>query len=230
MVRDIPALEPVAHVSPPADFRIVGERIPRQPHRYSGRTAMDAAQSVHEPRPPEDPDSPLSFSMEGCSGQPPASLIPRFWAPQWNSVQAVSKYQDEVGGPLRGGSAGKRLLESEENPEYKPFDRVPAAFERRDGYLLVVPSYHIFGSEELSLLSPGIADLAVKPHIMVNPRDAAGLIVDANGLVEVAFSRVSYYLPVKLSPSVPAGLAAVPMGLPGIRWNGLPVWKNLVRT
>lgn len=230
MVRDIPALESVAHISPLADFRIEGERIPRQPHRYSGRTAMDAGQSVHEPRPPEDPDSPLSFSMEGYAGQPPASLVPRFWAPQWNSIQAVNKYQEEVGGPLRGGAGDKRLLESDENAEYKPFDRVPTAFERRDGYLLVVPSYHIFGSEELSVLSPGIADLAVKPHILVNPGDAAGLIVDANGLVEVAFSGVSYYLPVKLSPSVPAGLAAVPMGLPGIHWNGLPIWKKLLRT
>ncbi len=77
-----------------------------------------------------------------------------------------------MGGPLRGGPAGKRLLESDENAESKSFDRVPAAFERRDGYLLVVPSYHLFGSEELSVLSPGIADLAAKPHILVNPEDA----------------------------------------------------------
>jgi NADH-quinone oxidoreductase subunit G len=229
MVRDIPALAGVAQVSPDAGFRIDGERIPRQPHRYSGRTAMDADKNVHEPKPSEDPDSPLSFSMEGYLGQPPASLVPRFWAPQWNSVQSVNKYQDMVGGTLREGPAGKRLLESDANAERKPFDAVPDAFERRDGCLLVVPSYSIFGSEELSMLSPGIAELATKPHILVNPEDAGKLAVDAEGLVEVAFSRVSYHLPVKLAPAVPAGLAAVPMGLPGIRWNGLPVWKRLLK-
>ena len=54
--------------------------------------------SVHEPEPPEDPDAPFSFSMEGYLGHPPPALIPRFWAPGWNSVQAVNKFQDEVGG------------------------------------------------------------------------------------------------------------------------------------
>jgi NADH-quinone oxidoreductase subunit G len=142
----------------------------------------------------------------------------------------VNKNQEGVGGPLRDGPAGKRLLESDTNAEYVTFDKIPSAFERRDGCLLVVPSYSIFGSEELSMLSPGVAELAAKPHILVNPEDAGKLIVDENGLVEVAFSRVSYYLPVQLTPTVPAGLAAVPMGLPGIRWNGLPAWHKLTRT
>ena len=44
-------------------------------------------------------------------GQPPPALIPRFWAPGWNSVQALNKFQDEVGGPLRGGDPGRRLIE-----------------------------------------------------------------------------------------------------------------------
>ena len=51
---------------------MAGAKIPREPHRYSGRTAMLANISVHEPKPPDDPDSPLSFSMEGTPG--PAAL------------------------------------------------------------------------------------------------------------------------------------------------------------
>ena len=50
--------------------------------------------SVHEPKPPEDPDSPLSFSMEGYPDEPPAALIPFFWSPGWNSIQAVNKFQE----------------------------------------------------------------------------------------------------------------------------------------
>ena len=118
----------------------LGQKIPRQPHRYSGRTAMHADVDVHEPQPPDDPDSPLAFSMEGFDGQPPAALIPRFWAPGWNSVQAVNKFQDEVGGPLRGGDPGRRLIEPPTRPGDAMCDAVvPAAFEPRAGEWLVVP-------------------------------------------------------------------------------------------
>ena len=72
---------------------------------------MHANVSVQEPEQPDDPDTPLAFSMEGYPGNPPPSLIPRFWAPGWNSVQALNKFQDEVGGPLRGGDPGERLIE-----------------------------------------------------------------------------------------------------------------------
>ena len=37
-------------------FRIDGQKIARQPPRYSGRTAMHADLTVFEPKPPDDPD------------------------------------------------------------------------------------------------------------------------------------------------------------------------------
>ena len=110
MASSLPVFKPVQDIAPTADFRIAGQKIPRQPHRYSGRTSMLANISVHEPKPPDDPDTPLSFSMEGYEGQPPAPLISRYWSPGWNSVQALNKFQQEVGGPLKGGDPGKRLI------------------------------------------------------------------------------------------------------------------------
>jgi NADH-quinone oxidoreductase subunit G len=218
---------PIAGVSPPAELRIAGQRIPRQPHRYSGRTAIHAAESVHEPQPPDDPDSPLAFTMEGYQNPPPSSLIPRFWAPRWNSVQALNKFQPEVAGPLRGGNPGRRLLEPRPEAEGRYFTEVPEAFARREGYLLVVPGYHVFGSEELSLSSRGIAELA--PYLGVNPEDAGRLIVAANGRVDITLGGTPHDLPVAILPTVPPGLAVVPMGLPGLTWNGQPVWKKLLR-
>src|SRR5262249_51446711 len=99
----LPLFQPFWQKTPKADLRPVGQKIPREPHRYSGRTAVTAELDVHEPKPPEDPDSPLAHSMEGYPCQPPSPLIPFFWAPGWNSVQSANKYQQEVGGPLRGG-------------------------------------------------------------------------------------------------------------------------------
>ena len=90
--------------------------------------------------------------------------------------------------------------------------------------LLIVPAYHIFGSEELSSQSESICELTVTPYIAVNPEQANDLNVNENGEVEVAFSNVSYYLPVKVNPSIPRGLALVPKGLDGLQWDGLPFW------
>jgi NADH-quinone oxidoreductase subunit G len=228
--QEMPVFAPVARVAPPASFRIKDQLIHRQPHRSSGRTALVANVTVHEPQTPPDPDAPLSFSMEGYEGQAPPSLITEFWAPGWNSVQSVNKYQDGVGGPIRGGNPGLRLIEPHARPGPGYFAHIPPAFARREGCLLIVPGYHIFGSEELSVQAPAVAELVAEPNIAVSPEDIGSLVVDEKGLVEVTFSHISHHLPARLAPGVPPGLAVVPMGLPGIEWNGLPVWKKLLRS
>jgi NADH-quinone oxidoreductase subunit G len=118
MAAALPILAPILDLRPPPPYRGGNplQSVARQPFRYSGRTAMLADRTVHEPPPPRDPDSPLAFSMEGRPGVPPPSLIPLFWAPGWNSVQATAKYQTEVGGPLLGGDPGRRLLEPPPSP------------------------------------------------------------------------------------------------------------------
>jgi NADH-quinone oxidoreductase subunit G len=228
LAQELPALAPVAAVSPPAAFRVAGARIPRQPHRYSGRTAIHAAASVHEPALPTDPDSPLAFSMEGYEGQPPSCLIARFWAPGWNSIQSVTKFQEEVAGPLRGGNPGRRLIEPRADAAGLYGGEVPEAFTRRAGYLLVVPGCHVFGSEELSMASPPVAELAPRPYLAVNPQDAGRLILDKEGLVDVVLSGTSYYLPVRVAAEVPPGLAVVPVGLPDLPWDGQAMWRKLL--
>jgi NADH-quinone oxidoreductase subunit G len=112
---------------------------------------MDAGRDVHEPRPPQDADSPLAFSMEGATGlaPEPAALIPMVWYPSWNSPQAVNKFQDEIGGALKGGDPGVRLLQSD--PAAKPaWFKAPAASKGP----VAVPLHALFGSEELSAQSP----------------------------------------------------------------------------
>ncbi len=175
MVSAVPIFSPVKYCAPTADFRITGQKIPRQPHRYSGRTAMLANVSLHEPKPPSDIDSPLSFSMEGYQDEPPAPLISRYWSPGWNSVQALNKFQQEVGGPLKGGDPGKRLIEPCAFPLKPPlpsgeragaagmityFQNIPGAVKPRDNGQLSMPLYHCFGSEELSGYSPPIVERA----------------------------------------------------------------------
>ncbi len=100
LIQEMPQFYGILNTAPPSDFRKEGQKIPREPYRYSGRTAMNADKNVSEPKPPEDDDSPFSFTMEGFRGEPPSSVIPFYWSPGWNSVQSINKYQIEVGGPL----------------------------------------------------------------------------------------------------------------------------------
>ncbi len=229
MARSIEALGPVGELAPRATFREAGQPIPRQSHRYSGRTAVHAHVNVQEPRTPEDRDTPLSFSMEGYLGQPPSSLIPRFWAPHWNSVQSVNKFQTQTGGSLRGGDPGRHLIEPQSTQGHEYYTDVPPPFRPREGQLLIVPAYHIFGSEELSIRSNAIAELATQPYVSVNPADAQQLPLEDDGTMELAFAGISVCLPVRLCSEVPRGLGRVPMGLAKPRWDGLPFWWPLQR-
>ncbi|STI84822.1 NADH-quinone oxidoreductase subunit G [Escherichia coli] len=65
VVAKIPELAGIKDAAPDATFRIRGQKLAREPHRYSGRTAMRANISVHEPRQPQDIDTMFTFSMEG---------------------------------------------------------------------------------------------------------------------------------------------------------------------
>jgi len=239
IVDEMPALAAIREAAPPASFRMAGDRVPREPRRFSGRTAMRAAISVHEPKPPDDVDSALAFSMEGNPTPPPAALTPFFWWPGWNSIQAVKKFQEEVNGPLRGGDAGVRLFEERSHPAeagshvpgsgVRPStgagsleSHVPPKSTRKADEWMFVPLHHIFGSEELSLLSPAIAELAPKPYVALSAEDARRLGVVDDQEVAVSIDHASYRLPVRVNLSLPEGVAGLPSGLPPLGGVALP--------
>lgn len=224
----VPRLSRIAEVSLPADFRIHGQRIPREPRRYSGRTAIRARENVHEPKPPDDPDSPLSFTMEGYPGVPPPSLIPRYWVPGWNSVQALSLYQKEVGGALLGGNPGVRLI-APPSPAGEPrfFGEIPARFEQRPGFFLVVPLHHVFGSEELSALAGAVASRSPVPYVALRPDDAEALGIPEGPVAVLSIGDQAVVLSVAYRPDLPPGVAGVPAGMTPLRGIPLPAWGKV---
>lgn len=229
MAAALPVFAPALAAAPRAGFRIAGQRIPREPHRYSGRTAMHADISVHEPKRPTDVDSPLSFSMEGYHGEPPAPLVPFFWAPNWNSNEAVNKFQQEIAGPLRGGPAGVRLIEPAGATRLPYYAEIPAAFRARAQRWLAVPLYHIFGSEPLSALSPAIAARAPAPYIALRPDDAQTLGVREGEAVTVRVNGSAHHLPLALHAALPHGIAGLPVGLHDLTDLQLPTFVELAR-
>ena len=225
-----PALARITEAAPSAKFRIAGEKVPRAPVRYTGRTAMLANVNVSEPKPPDDPDSPLAFSMEGYPGQPPSSLIPFFWSPGWNSIQSVNKFQSEINGPLRGGDPGVRLIEPPQVSNWLYFSAPQKAFEARTDEWLLVPLYHVFGSEELSAQAPAIAQLAPGPYIALSAADAAGMQLEEGAHVEVKLNGTMQRLPVMVRQGLPKGVVGVPAGLLSLEGAGLPLWTGLSRS
>jgi NADH-quinone oxidoreductase subunit G len=224
MTAALPELAAVRDAAPSSKFRIAGAKIPRSPHRESGRTSALVNIDISEPKTPEDPDSALSFSMEGTPDQPPAALIPFFWSPSWNSIQAVNTYQKEIGGPLRGGDAGVRLFEPAPANGQHYFSAIPLAFQPREGEWLLVPIYHIFGSDELSLSAPGIAELAAKPRVAINS-DAFAEDME----VEVTCAEGTFRLPVHIHREMPAGVAALSVGLSPLTGIQFPTWGKIAR-
>jgi len=227
LISDYPVFEGMQDIAPPPGFRINGQKIPREPHRYSGRTAMNAHINVSEPKPPEDPDSPMSFTMEGFRGEPPVANIPFFWSPGWNSIQSVNKYQIEVGGKLHGGDPGRRLIEPAGLDQRTYFEPVPEPFEVNNGLLYVQPLYHIFGSEETSMMSPGIAFRAPEAYLAINAKDAEKLGLSEGMQVSLTIGEKQMPLPANLRSDMPAGSAGFPVGLPGMERLNLPDWGEV---
>jgi NADH-quinone oxidoreductase subunit G len=212
MASALPVFGPVRDMAPPADYRIVGQRIPRQAHRYSGRTAMYANITVSEPKPPVDPDSPLAYSMEGSEARPSSALIARYWSPGWNSVQALSRFQQEVAGPLIGGEAGRLLLTSSASGTSARAAPIPGSFTALPGRWLLVPRHHLFGSEELSSRTHDAAEMIAKPSVALSAQDAAMLGLDTGDAVEISFGDVRLGIAVLVDPDLPPGMAGYPLG------------------
>jgi len=167
---EAPGFAKLRDVLPGENPFIAGMKVPRQSHRYSGRTAMIANVNVHEPKQMEDKESIMSFSMEGIPAQKDASIMASSWAPKWNSNQSISKFQDEVNGELKQGHVGSLLFEKTASGSY--FD-VPAEAAQPSGkQLQLALSYQIFGSDELSARSEPIRERMTDAYVGICPEDA----------------------------------------------------------
>lgn len=220
--RALPAFAGISDTAPLADARFKGMRIPRESHRYSGRTSMNAHLAVGEKKPPDDPDSPLAHSMEGYAGPVPPSALALPWAPGWNSVQAYTKFQDETGGDMRGGDPGVPLIKPPDTlPEAFPDTAAP--FTPEKGRWRLAPVRRIFGSDELSALSPAIASRMSAPCILLNEKDAAAI----GGKATVRVGGLSGAYDVVVDASLPDGVAGLCVGWPGQAFLPLPAWGEI---
>ncbi|WP_025733588.1 NADH-quinone oxidoreductase subunit NuoG [Carnimonas nigrificans] len=227
----VPALAGIVDAAPNASFRIKGQKIARSPHRSSGRTAMRANLSVVEPRQPQDKDSMLAFSMEGYNGtHEPRQQIPFAWSPGWNSPQAWNKFQDEVGGSLRAGDPGIRLIEPDADSDTRGlgyFSDIPSAFQLYHDRWQVVPLYHLHGSEETSARAKPVQERTPDAYIALGAADVETLGLDRASKVRVRVGKHELLLPLRISSQLRRGVIGIPRGFENIPVDIFGEWARL---
>lgn len=210
-----PQLAGIVAAAPKAAFRIKGLKLAREPHRYSGRTSMRANISVHEPRQPQDADSPFAFSMEGYAGSAEArQQIPFAWSPGWNSPQAWNKFQDEVGGHLRAGDPGVRLFDAPANRT--EWFSAPAAPVSAAGRWQVVALHHLFGSDETSSRAAPVQERIPAAYAALGSDAAARLGLADGALLSLKVDGRELRLPLRVIDELADGLLGLPAGFDGI--------------
>ncbi len=213
VAKNVPALEGILDVAPDAGFRVHGLKVAREPRRYSGRTSMRAPLSVHEPKQPTDQDSALTFSMEGYVGnETPSPLVPFAWSAGWNSPQAWNKFQETVGGSLKGGDSGVRLFDRLAKRPARTFVAPAPVLVNAESFRLV-PMHHIFGSGEFTVKTPAMETRIPEAVFAVGEQDAARLNVQDGQTITVKAGETSIVLPVQVIEYLPTGYIGYPIGL-----------------
>ena len=107
---------------------------------------------------------------------------------------------------------------------------VPTAFAPSSDEWLLVPLYHIFGSEELSLSAPGVAELAPKPYVALNAEDAKRLGVEAGEQIKIKLDGATLHVfPSRSRPSCLWVLRACRLAFPAWQESAFPIRSVLER-
>ncbi|WP_201582564.1 NADH-quinone oxidoreductase subunit NuoG [Psychrobacter jeotgali] len=227
LIATHPKLAAIKEAAPDADYRISGLKVAREPRRYSGRTAMRAPISVHEPMQPKDLDTGLTFSMEGYSGNKTASsMIPFANAPGWNSPQAWNKYQDKVGGSLKKGDPGVRIFDRLERLAMRqyiaPEVSTMSSTNMQQGQAKLVPIYNIYASSMMASRSPVVAEQLPIATWRVGIDDAQDWNIATGDYLAIEIDQQQITLPVQVVPYLAEGCIGYPVGQVNIVHPSMP--------
>ncbi|GAF58241.1 NADH-ubiquinone oxidoreductase chain G [Psychrobacter sp. JCM 18902] len=227
LIATHPKLAGIKNAAPDADYRMTGLKIARQPRRYSGRTAMRAPISVHEPMQPKDLDTGLTFSMEGYSGkETPSSMIPFANAAGWNSPQAWNKYQDKVGGHLKNGDPGVRMFDQLarlETRQYVAPDAMSAkTTDMQQGQAKLVPIHNIYASSMMASRSPVVAEQLPVAAWRIGMDNAKDWNIANGDYLAIEIDKQQITLPVQIVGYLAEGCIGYPVGQVSIIHPSMP--------
>ncbi|MFQ3235039.1 MAG: NADH-quinone oxidoreductase subunit G [Paraglaciecola sp.] len=140
-----------------------------QTPRVSGRTAMLANQTVHEPKPFSESSAPYKQSMEGCQiGQDNEQPLAYSWSPGWNSNQSNHKFKDEYRATELGEQKGLRCIAATDKKQWCKWQASWSKTSKKKWKVL--PLQKVFGSDSLSLHALPVAQLKASAQLVINAR------------------------------------------------------------
>lgn len=217
----MPVFARIPEAAPGSDYELEGTPLRSQTHRVSGRTAIRANISVRDIPPPSSPDTPLHSTMEGSYGTDmPGTLVPFYQVPGWNSEQALNRFQQEIGGKMRGGDCGVRLVEGVAGAAASYAMDVPSAFAPRAGQYMLLPEARVFGTDEMSMMAQPIADRAAPAVVRIGGAVAKG------AQVRLSLHGEIFTVDAVSDPALPEGVATCPPHMVSRSWSA-PGWVSL---
>ena len=160
--RRLPQLARRVAAAPPAKLPHGRREDPARAASLQRTHPMPANISVHEPKPPDDPDSPSRLFHGGLFRPAAWRAASLFLGARMELHSGGEQISERDRRCVAGGDPGVRLIEPSQGRQ-RTSTAMPAAFARREAEWLLVPIEHIFGSEELSLQAPAVAELAPSP-------------------------------------------------------------------
>src|SRR5699024_11027181 len=138
----------------------------------------------------------------------------------WDSnAGAITRFQDEVGGPLKGGDPGVHLAGIR---DHAGADYAAVELAATTGWQ-AVPVHHIFGSDSQSARTPAIAQRMPEATYRINAKSAKDLDVADGDSLELTVDGEQVTFPVTIDSSLPNQIIGVPVGAHGIYGLRLPV-------
>lgn len=191
--------------------QIAQQQIAMQSPRYSGRTAMLANQTVHEPKPFVELNAPYKHSMEGLlpgehiAGKTDDRPLAYSWSPGWNSNQSNHKFRDEYRGPELPAQQGVFCVDQHSDSYWFKWQASWSSLSKANWKLL--PLLKVFGSDSLSLQALPIQQLTPQAQIIISPKQADE--VELKNEQWVSCDDDKTLLQVSISDKVPANCALV---------------------
>lgn len=191
-------------------------KLSRLPHRFSGRTALNANIQIHEKKSPKDIDSKFTFSTEGYN----CSEIAFAWYPGWNSPQAWNKFQNEVGGNLYAGNPGIMLINNCNKKNELAYYNNNIKYEKNKIWQ-IIPIYHLIGSEEHSVSIK-------KPYIMISKHDINLLKLIPGSKIKAIINNLELNIIIKSTNNMRNGIIGLPCGIKGIPVESFGMCFNFI--
>jgi NADH-quinone oxidoreductase subunit G len=123
---------------------------------------------------------------------------------------------------MKGGDPGIRIFEQAEWIKHIYFDQTNQITELRKDEWLIVPVAQIFGSEELSSISPSIVQRTSETFVLMNQDDADIINADNGDYVQLETGTFKLKAKVKITKSIRKGLAGLSVNLPGMSFVDIP--------